>query len=56
MTSTGLYVLAGIGILGIGLAGLITRPHLLVKVLAFNLMASVSLAWEAPTPTRCPRP
>lgn len=40
MTSAALYALAGIGILGIGLAGLITRPHLLIKVLAFNLMAT----------------
>ena len=40
MTSTALYVLAGVGILGIGLAGLISRPHLIVKVLAFNLMAT----------------
>ncbi len=40
MTSTALYALAGIAILGIGLAGLITRPHLLTKVLSFNLMAT----------------
>lgn len=40
MTSVDLYPLAGIAILGIGMAGLITRPHLLTKVLAFNLMAT----------------
>jgi multicomponent Na+:H+ antiporter subunit C len=40
VTSTALYALAGIAILGIGLAGLITRPHLLTKVLSFNLMAT----------------
>ena len=40
MTSLDLYPLAGVVVLAIGLWGLVARPHLLAKVLAFNLMAT----------------
>ncbi|MDH3207467.1 MAG: NADH-quinone oxidoreductase subunit K [Gemmatimonadota bacterium] len=40
MTSFALYPLAGVVVLTIGLWGLVTRPHLLTKVLAFNLTAT----------------
>jgi multicomponent Na+:H+ antiporter subunit C len=40
VTSQVLYPLAGVVVLALGLAGLVTRPHLLTKVLAFNLMAT----------------
>jgi multicomponent Na+:H+ antiporter subunit C len=40
MTSLVLYPLAGIVVFALGLGGLVTRPHLLTKVLSFNLMAT----------------
>lgn len=40
MTSLGLYPLAGVVVFAVGLWGLVARPHLLTKVLSFNLMAT----------------
>ncbi len=34
------YALAGVVLFCVGLAGLILRPHLLVKIMAFNVMGS----------------
>jgi multicomponent Na+:H+ antiporter subunit C len=55
MSSLALYALAGIAVFAIGLGGMIGRPHLLTKVLSFNLMATgaalllVGLAHDHPT-------
>ena len=40
MTSLELYPIAGVVVLSIGLWGLVARPHLLTKVLSFNLIAT----------------
>lgn len=40
MSTALLYAFIGIGLFGLGLYGLIVRPHLLRKVLAFNVMGS----------------
>jgi multicomponent Na+:H+ antiporter subunit C len=40
MTSSMLFALVGVGLIGLGLYALIIRGHLLRKVLAFNIISS----------------
>ncbi len=40
MSQTDLYTLAGAALFTLGFYGLITRPHLIHKVLALNIMSS----------------
>jgi multicomponent Na+:H+ antiporter subunit C len=40
MTSSMLFALVGVGLIGLGLYALIIRGHLLRKVLAFNVISS----------------
>lgn len=57
-----LYMIAGIGMLCIGLHGLILRPHLLQKIIALNVagagsfIALVSIARRVPGDTPDPLP
>lgn len=61
-TQVDLYIVAGIGMLCIGLHGLILRPHLLQKVIALNVagagsfIALVSIARRVPGDTPDPLP
>ena len=40
MSSLDLYPFAGIVVFALGLTGLVARPHLVTKILSFNLMAT----------------
>jgi multicomponent Na+:H+ antiporter subunit C len=52
-----IFALAGIGLFAIGLRALVRRPHLLHKVLAFNVMGSgVFLVLVAPAGADDPVP
>ena len=39
MTQESLYIIASIGLFGIGLYGVIVAPHILRKILAINIMS-----------------
>jgi multicomponent Na+:H+ antiporter subunit C len=39
MTQDSLYIVASIGLFGIGLYGVIVAPHILRKILAINIMS-----------------
>ncbi|MBQ0763157.1 NADH-quinone oxidoreductase subunit K [Marinobacter psychrophilus] len=39
MTQDSLYIIASIGLFGIGLYGVIVAPHILKKILAINIMS-----------------
>ena len=39
MTQDSLYIIASIGLFGIGLYGVIVAPHILRKILAINIMS-----------------
>lgn len=62
MSQTDLYTLAGSALFVIGLYGLMTRPHLLHKVLALNITSSgvffvfVAIARRVPGTTPDPLP
>jgi len=61
MSADLLYALTGTALIVIGVAGLILQPHLLRKILAFNIMGSgiflvlVGLAQRAGTPDPVPQ-
>lgn len=62
MSQTDLYALTGAALFAIGLYGLITRPHLLHKVLALNISSGgvflvlVGIARRVPGPVPDPLP
>lgn len=62
MSQTDLFALAGSALFVIGLYGLITRPHLLYKVLALNISSAgvflvlVGIARRVPGPVPDPLP
>ncbi|ADE14937.1 NADH-ubiquinone oxidoreductase chain 4L [Nitrosococcus halophilus Nc 4] len=60
LTPVLLYILTGIGLFIIGLYALLAYPHLLRKILAFNIMASgvflVYVAAASRTPEGMPDP
>lgn len=62
MSQTDLYSLAGAALFAIGIYGLITRPHLLHKVLALNIsgggvfLVLVGIARRVPGPVPDPLP
>lgn len=62
MSQTDLFALAGTALFVIGLYGLITRPHLLYKVLALNISSAgvflvlVGIARRVPGPVPDPLP
>ena len=62
MSQTDLFALAGTTLFVIGLYGLITRPHLLYKVLALNISSAgvflvlVGIARRVPGPVPDPLP
>lgn len=62
MSQFHVYGLTGVILFGLGLYGLIAHPHLIRKILAFNIMGSgsflllVAIALRAPGPTPDPIP
>jgi multicomponent Na+:H+ antiporter subunit C len=57
MDSAAVFSLAGIGLFLLGLRALLLRPHLLHKILAFNVMGSgVFLVLVAPAAAEDPIP
>lgn len=62
MSQFQLFGLTGVMLFGLGLYAFIARPHLLRKILAFNIMGSgtflvlVAIALRAPGPTPDPIP
>lgn len=61
MSAAVIYAITGVALFVLGMAGLILQPHLLRKILAFNIMGSgiflvlVGLAQRAGTPDPVPQ-